>query len=219
MKRVVVMLSMKAWKEAELRLKKIVTIDVSHERAISKEKEYWKDILKRIMSVVKTLAICNLALRGGNEKIDDCNNVNFLRIIKMITEFDPIMQEHLKRSTKRWEILKNHVKYRDGKGLTLKSWLETRWQSRVSSVKAIRFQAPQIKNSLIHLMENSDDATTVSDAQSLAKYLKFDFLVSMVIWYEILNKVNKVSEVLWKKDMNIDDAISLLNGLITYFEE
>ena len=39
-----------------------------------------------------------------------------------------------------------------------------------------------------------------------------DFLVGMVIWYEILNKVNKVSKVLQKKDMNIDDAISLLKG-------
>ncbi|KAK3219001.1 hypothetical protein Dsin_012971 [Dipteronia sinensis] len=58
-------------------------------------------------------------------------------------------------STKRWEILKNHVKYRDGKGLTLKSWSNTRWESRVSSVKAVRFQAPQIKEALIHLMENS----------------------------------------------------------------
>ncbi|KAK3197993.1 hypothetical protein Dsin_021408 [Dipteronia sinensis] len=68
-------------------------------------------------------------------------------------------------------------------------------------------------------MENSDDVATVSDAQSLAKYLKFDFFVGMVIWYEILNKVNKVIKCFRKKDMNIDDAISLFKGLITYFEE
>ncbi|KAK3198726.1 hypothetical protein Dsin_022141 [Dipteronia sinensis] len=122
-------------------------------------------------------------------------------------------------STKQWEVLKNHVKYSDRKGLTLKSWSDTRWESRISSFKAIRFQAPQIKKALIHLMENTDDAATVSDAQSLVKCLKFDLLVGMVIWYEILYKVNKVSKVLQKKDMNIDDAISLLNGLITYFEE
>ena len=47
-----------------------------------KRKQYWKDVLRRIISVVKTLATSNLAFRGGNEKIDDCNNENFLRIIK-----------------------------------------------------------------------------------------------------------------------------------------
>ena len=151
------------------------------------------------------LAICDMAMSCFQAK-------SFFGIVQRIYKL-------FSGSTKRWEILKNHVKYSDGKGLTLKSWSDTRWESRVSSVKAIRFQTLQIKKALIHLMENSDDATTVSDAQSLAKCLKFDFLVGMVIWYEILNKVNKVSKVLQKKDMNINDAISLLKGLITYFEE
>ncbi|KAK2641142.1 hypothetical protein Ddye_022905 [Dipteronia dyeriana] len=53
------------------------------------------------MSVVKTLSISNLTFRGGNEKIDDCNNGNFLRIIKIIVEFDPIMQEYLRRIRKK----------------------------------------------------------------------------------------------------------------------
>ena len=82
-------------------MKKNVTIDVSHERAISKEKKYWKDVLKRIMSVVKNLATSNLAFRRDNEKIDDCNNGNFLRIIKMIVEFYSIMQEQLRRIWKK----------------------------------------------------------------------------------------------------------------------
>ena len=131
------------------------------------------------------LAICDMAMSCFQVK-------SFFGIVQRIYKL-------FSSSTKRWEILKNHVKYRDRKGLTLKSWLDTRWESHVSSVKAIRFQALQIKNAFIHLMENSDDATTVSDTQSLAKCLKFDFLVGMVIWYEILNKVNKVSKVLQKK--------------------
>ncbi|KAM7517353.1 hypothetical protein LguiA_006936 [Lonicera macranthoides] len=97
---------MTSWTEAEVRLKKRVTIDASQERAINKKKEYWRDVLKRIMVVVKTLANCNLAFHRDNEKIDDKQNRNFLKIINMIAEFDPIMQEHLRRIRKKE--IRNH---------------------------------------------------------------------------------------------------------------
>ncbi|CAH9128174.1 unnamed protein product [Cuscuta epithymum] len=390
--------NLQAWREAEVRLKKRVTIDASREQAINKEKEYWRAVLKRIVVVVKTLATCNIAFRGDNERIVDENNGNFLKIINMIAEFDPIMEEHLRRirkkeirnhylghniqnemiqllsnevkkkilqvvksakyfsvildctpdvsheeqmtlvlrcvnvstspirveeffitfvkvvettgealfhelkrlletheldfnnvrgqgydngsnmkgdnkgvqgrvlreyprafytpcgchslnlalcdmamscpqaktffgvvqriyklfsgSTKRWEVFKTYVKDRDGNGLTLKSWSDTRWESRVASVKAIRFQAPQIKQALEHLTKFSNDPSTVSDAKSISDYeMNFDFLVALVIWYEILNKVNKVSKVLQQRDMNMSSAISLLKGLIAFFQE
>uniref|UniRef100_A0A7N0TCQ3 TTF-type domain-containing protein n=1 Tax=Kalanchoe fedtschenkoi TaxID=63787 RepID=A0A7N0TCQ3_KALFE len=46
-------------------------------------------------------------------------------------------------STKRWQILKDNVK-----GLTLKSMSSTRWESRVDSVRAIRFQISYLRSSM-----------------------------------------------------------------------
>ncbi|KAK3189252.1 hypothetical protein Dsin_028813 [Dipteronia sinensis] len=48
-------------------------------------------------------------------------------------------------------------------------------------------------------MENIDDATKLSDAQSFTKCLKFNFLVVIVILYEILNKFSKVASHDWER--------------------
>ena len=104
-------------------------------------------------------------------------------------------------------------------GLTLKSLSNTRWESHVESVKAIRYQAPQIKEVLLELLKTSDDTKTKSKAESLANELEnFEFLLCITIWHEILFGINMVSKILQSKDMHIDVVIKQLKGLISYFE-
>ena len=118
-------------------------------------------------------------------------------------------------STKRWNILLDHVPF-----FTVKSLSNTRWESRINSVKAIRFQTLQVRSALIELYESCDDAMTKSDAESLIMaFDNFEFLLGMVIWYEILFAINSVSKNLQSKSMCIDNALKQLQGVILFFEK
>ncbi|XP_066320278.1 uncharacterized protein [Miscanthus floridulus] len=267
--------NMNTWNELRLRLSKNKTIDDDLQREIVKERE------------------------RQNEKLYQANNGNFLGTVEMMGEFDPVMQDHIRRiqnseihhhylghkiqnemislladcsalaslglniddvrgqgydngsnmkgkrqgvqtrlleinpralympcachslnltlcdmgkscrqailffgiiqriytlfakSTKRWKILVDNVP-----GLTVKSWSNTRWESRIKSVQAIRFQTPQIRSALIALEKvSTDDPMAVSECQSL------------------------VSKKLQSKIVSIDATLKHIEGVISYFKK
>ncbi|KAL5548089.1 hypothetical protein UlMin_003320 [Ulmus minor] len=91
-------MNMSTWFDLELRLLKDRTINREVQQRINKEKKHWRNILVRIIAIMKSLAKNNLAFRGNNEKIYQENNENFLYLIEMISEFDPIMQKQVKNA-------------------------------------------------------------------------------------------------------------------------
>ncbi|XP_026396884.1 uncharacterized protein LOC113291577 [Papaver somniferum] len=76
----------------DILIQKKVTIEKEMQEQIKKEKDYWNQVLIRIVSLVKTLAKNNFAFRGDVDKIGEAHNGNFLSFIEMIAEFDLIQE-------------------------------------------------------------------------------------------------------------------------------
>lgn len=118
-------------------------------------------------------------------------------------------------STHRWDIFKSHCQL-----YTVKQWSETRWESRINSVKAVRFQVENVIGALKEIMETSDDPIAKSEAQSLINEVgSFEFVLSLIIWYEVLVEVNIVSKHFQNPSMQLDVLTKMLEGLIAFLKK
>lgn len=63
---------------------------------IDAEREHWRHVLTRIIAIVKRLAKNTLPFLGDDERLNVENNGLFLQMVEMVSEFDPIMKEHLR---------------------------------------------------------------------------------------------------------------------------
>jgi hypothetical protein len=102
---------MTTWYELRNRLQTDQAIDKTAQRQLEKEKEHWRNVLFRIVAIVKFLAKHNLAFCGTNCKLYDDSNGNFLGLVEMLAEFDPFIQEHVWRITNE----ETHAHYLDYK--------------------------------------------------------------------------------------------------------
>nr|XP_047132570.1 LOW QUALITY PROTEIN: zinc finger MYM-type protein 1-like [Hydra vulgaris] len=118
-------------------------------------------------------------------------------------------------SVSRWKILIDHVRI-----LHLKKLCDTRWEAKISSVKAIRYQVGDVHDALIALSEiEGCNPETAHEAITLGEQLKdFSFLVSLIVWYDVLFQVNIISKTLQEKDMDITQSAKLLKSCCSFLE-
>ncbi|KAJ0179288.1 hypothetical protein K1T71_005000 [Dendrolimus kikuchii] len=118
-------------------------------------------------------------------------------------------------SSQRWAILNAHVKF-----LSLKPLSETRWECRVASVKAVKYQLSDICDALKDLAENTTDCQLVSECHSIEKEITtYEFVVSLVIWYDILTKINVISKMWQSENMHLDVAIQHLDAFTNWLDK
>ena len=72
-------------------------IDQKLSAAIDEEVNYWKNVLRRVVSCVKSLASRGLSFRGHDEKFGSTHNGNFMMLLELLAEFDPFLANHINR--------------------------------------------------------------------------------------------------------------------------
>ncbi|KAG1973804.1 zinc finger MYM-type protein 1-like isoform X2 [Pimephales promelas] len=108
-------------------------------------------------------------------------------------------------STQRWAILRKFV------DLTLKSWSETRWESRIKSIEALRYQAEKVREALLEVRNKATDPVVAVEDNSLAEEIgSFRFQICCVVWFDILSKISITSKLLQSTNMQLDVAVNLV---------
>lgn len=109
------------------------------------------------------------------------------------------------------------------KDFTIKPLSATRWESRVDSVKAVRYQLPENLDALSALKEYAEekqDAECASNADSIYKEMKkWPFLVSTVVWYYVLFHINKVSKLLQSPKVSVEVMRNEITAVIEFLKE
>ena len=120
-------------------------------------------------------------------------------------------------SAQRWEILKKHVQ------LTIKSHSDTRWESRINCVKPLRYNLKEVLMALEELQAycvERKDGKTISETKSLiAQLSKWSFILSVIIWYDILFQVNKTSKILQSYVISLDMMENEIKRTEIYFQK
>jgi hypothetical protein len=71
-------------------------IDCGLEQQVREKKQYWINVLRRVIAIVKFLAQRGMPFRGDDEILGSKHNGNFVGIIELIAQFDPFLENHLK---------------------------------------------------------------------------------------------------------------------------
>jgi hypothetical protein len=117
-------------------------------------------------------------------------------------------------SSKRWEDLKGVVP------ITVKPLCDTRWESKIEAVKVPRFHLQELSQALSSARDHCQDPIHFSEADSLLKELtSYSFVLSAIIWYDILFQVNASSKYLQSQSVDLEIGCRMLQNLKIYLQK
>ncbi|XP_047137421.1 uncharacterized protein LOC124813927 [Hydra vulgaris] len=120
-------------------------------------------------------------------------------------------------SPPRWEILKSCVE------ISVKPQSDTRWESKINCVKPLRYYLKEILEALDRLEKHAfekKDGATATEVRSLIEYIRtWPFLLSIIIWYDVLFQINKSSKLLQSSTTSLDILASEIKATNTFLYE
>lgn len=89
--------NMESWHNLQKRLLTKTTIDQVHQDLMQLEVQHWKGVIRRVIAIICHLSERNLTFRGHTDVLFDPHNGNFLSQVELMAQFDPILNEHIRR--------------------------------------------------------------------------------------------------------------------------
>jgi len=112
---------------------------------VETEIKYWKEVLTRIVAVVKSLSSRGLSFRSHNDKFGSTHSGNFIMCLELIAEFDPFLANHISKFGNK------------GKG-------STSYLSFSVYEKFIEMMGEKVKNTIINEIKNAKYFSIVVDS-------------------------------------------------------
>ncbi|GBP12616.1 hypothetical protein EVAR_10273_1 [Eumeta japonica] len=186
--------------EASIRLKNSSGIDKHLQKQIESEKTRWVDILERMMSIVFLLASNNLSSPGSetlytpnNDCTPDVSHVQQLSVTFRFVDTNKDVEVH--------ECFVAYKPVSDSSGVGLTGIF-------------------LVRDALLYIYEETNDSVAASEALSLIHYRKqFEFIVTMVAWYDILFQVNTVSRAMQSESMDLPNISQWLKNCSEFVKQ
>lgn len=83
-------------------------IDAQLESQFLETRDYWQNVLKRVIETIVFISERGLAFRGSDEKVGSKDNGNYLGILELIARFDPFLSQHIQKHANQG---KGHTSY------------------------------------------------------------------------------------------------------------
>lgn len=82
---------MAIWKVLGVRFVKGLTIDKQKMALAEAERNRWREVITRLVAIIRSLTERNMALRGSTDTLNKLDDSNFLKEVELMAKFDPVM--------------------------------------------------------------------------------------------------------------------------------